>query len=135
MEKKIPSIFSKINGRIINLQSLNVQKIDEKKSNLKEKIRLEIKPTTNYDIESINDTEVIINVSHELKFEPQLLFIINFNFNIRYKLKEPIDETEIKNNINELIAPCGSYISLIASFLSEKIMGEPLIIPPTINIT
>ncbi|WP_422445538.1 hypothetical protein [Thermoanaerobacterium sp. DL9XJH110] len=135
MEKQIPSIFSKIKGRIINLQSLNVQKINDKKPRLKEEIKLEIKPTTNYVIENINDTEVIINVSHELKFEPQLLFIINFNMDIRYKFKEPIDETEIKNNINELVAPCGPYISLITSFLSEKIIGEPFIIPPTISVT
>lgn len=86
-----------------------------------------------YKIESMVEKEVIILLSLHLSFEPKSLFNLDAQIAARYKIKEPIEENEVNENIEQLTTPCGPLFSLISSFLSEKIIGSPVILPPNID--
>lgn len=105
--------------------------------------RLDIKPEdetidiseeTNFEIIENNNEYLYLKVTTKIFIEPEALFSIEMEHIIEYRILEKITNEEIDDNIEELLFPLASEVSYIISFMTEKLIGTHIVLPPTLNI-
>lgn len=129
MDKKL--ILDKVKAMRIYLNSIKGENLEKDSDPEKE---LEVNLISNYEIIENNENLLSIKVNSILDIDPKILLDIELEHIIEYQLNEKIDKKEIDDNINELLRPIGPEASFIISFLSEKMINNYLILPPTIEI-
>lgn len=87
-----------------------------------------------YSIVENTDETLTIRLVADIIFEPKVLFELNIEYLIQISLNEPLSEAEIISNIDTLLTPVGNEISYLVGFMSDKMLDQPLIIPPTIEL-
>ncbi len=75
--------------------------------------------------------EILLNVVIRLK--PDTPFIIEIEYKVEMNLDEPITNNDINKNIEDITAGIGGQNSLMIAFLTGQLLGNPLVIPPTLD--
>ncbi|NLY66259.1 MAG: hypothetical protein GX069_01730 [Tissierellia bacterium] len=126
----VKSIWERIKSRKIILYNIEAKKIDKNFDQDSSDISLEtIVEIVNSDSETLS-----IKADTKVSFIPESLFSINIGHFVEYKLINKLDDKEIEDNINELMAPIAVEVSYLISFLTQKMIGTHIILPPKLNI-
>lgn len=131
MDNKRPDIYKKLKGHNIQLVEIEGKKI--KNSKKESEVVLNNSVKTKVDIINKDDELLKLGVSIEVGFEPESIFKIRLEYLIEYLLNEPLSDEEIKLNYNELIKPIGHEFSYVTSFISCRMINQPIVMPPMIQ--
>ena len=108
----VKSIWERIKSRKIILYNIEAKKIDKNFDQDSSDISLEtIVEIVNSDSETLS-----IKADTKVSFIPESLFSINIGHFVEYKLINKLDDKEIEDNINELMAPIAVEVSYLISF-------------------
>lgn len=124
------NVWEKIKSRKITLYDIEAKKIDI----ISEQDILDISLETIVEIVNSDSETISIKADTKVYFVPESLFSINIGHLVEYKLIDKLDDKEVESNIDKLIAPIASEVSFIISFLTQKMIGTHIILPPKLDI-
>jgi hypothetical protein len=84
-------------------------------------------------IESLTSDRLRITAECLVAFEPPTFFELSATYALTYT-HDGLTTQEVEKDIKALAGPCGAKNTLIMAELSQHMQGEPLIIPPYVQI-
>ncbi len=88
----------------------------------------------NYEIISNEKDEISIETKCKVFFDNDVYFKIAFVFLLTYDCDKEVPNSEIEACIEDVLQPCANHASMMIAILTDKMMGSPLVLPPTINL-
>lgn len=125
------SILSKLSVANIHLEKFNGQLIHQM-ANLQGDLELIIE--WSYDIVHMEKDKLLLSAACKLGFSPESFFKMELIYAITCECREEVTQEEIETEIDKILTPCGEENTLITAFLSDKMAGAPLIVPPKVII-
>jgi len=93
--------------------------------------KLEMARQTDVNVLDVRDNTVRVRLSEKVFFKPSGPFKIDLELEGKFRVHGTVPEPEeIEAKIEGVLYPLFAQASLIVSFISEKILGAPVIIPP-----
>lgn len=130
-EKDYAKIQSVFKLKDVSLLKVNAEAIN---SDFQGTAKLKVK----WDFSHAIDNEqqlLVITAECRVLFEPRSICEVMTQYSLEYKLENTNNIQEyIESYIEELADPCGSLNSLIVGQLFDKLVDNPLILPPIISI-
>jgi len=123
-------VLKKLSARKFFLNKVSANRLDIEPKNE----TVNISEETHFEIIENNSEYLSLRVITKIFIEPEALFVIELEHIIEYKLQEKITNKEIDDNIEELLFPLASEISYITSFMTQKLIGTHIVLPPKLNI-
>lgn len=106
----------------IELTSLNAQQLSREDSK-----ELELAIQNGVDVLSVSDGQLKLKVYEKMYFKPEGPFKLDLEIVGTFETQgTPIPEEEL----NEIAKPLFAYGSGIISYITEKFLGVPIIVPP-----
>jgi len=92
--------------------------------------------TLNYDYKIVNVENNQVNIKLVINIEsiPENLFKIKLEVIGKYLFKEAINEEMVLNDVPFLLDALAPEVSYIVSFLTDRMLKQPYIIPPIISL-
>lgn len=124
-------ILRKIKGKKFVLLNLKLENLFESRK----KEEVEISQISKYKYTILENTEELLRIKFNahLYFEPQAIYDINLDYELEFRLKEPIKESDFRKHISVILSPLANEISYLTAFLTDRMMDQPLIIAPIID--
>ncbi|QSQ08762.1 hypothetical protein H0A61_01107 [Koleobacter methoxysyntrophicus] len=132
-EKRNETILNKLRVINIRLEKLEGETVEFNSSEF-EQNKIELKTKWDYNIRKKEKDILILTANFNTYFVPEILFKLELEYSISYKLKGDVSLEEIKSEIEEILRPCGELNTMIVAQLTDKMAGSPLIVPPIIRI-
>jgi hypothetical protein len=93
----------------------NAEKIEKKPSSTK----FTITRVDKYEILEIKENAFSLKLNSSIFIDPEALFRVNLEHQIKYEFTHEIDTKFIENNLEEIFHPVGSEVSYITSTLTK----------------
>ncbi|MBV4430691.1 hypothetical protein KM803_04990 [Clostridium tyrobutyricum] len=109
-------------------------KMDTKKIPFKKETdKVSFKSIAKYSIKNNKDGQVIILLKINSGFVPEIFLNVKFEFIANIKFESPVKDSDIQENIEDILYPLGSRISYLISVITREMDGDNLIVPPSID--
>jgi hypothetical protein len=122
-------ITKKIISRDIVLIKMGTKKLYARE----ELDEVSFKSTAKYSIKNNRDGQVTILLNINSEFIPEIFLEANFEFIVNLEFEVDVSDSDIKENINDILYPLGGRISYLISVISREMDGDNLIVPPSID--
>jgi hypothetical protein len=122
-------ILTKIRNSSFYLDKITAKKINKKP----DYTQVNINQHTVCTILEGSGDNLLIKVNIKTFLEPEALFSIEMEYIMEFEFKEEITDKEIKDNIDEIIAPLGRVSSYIIASITKEMLGSYMILPPIIK--
>jgi len=128
-KEKQEAFLDTIHLKKVVLQKINAERISAPDGT--ENINL--KTDWSYDT-NVRERLLIITAKVAIHFVPEAFMKINAEYEIVFESEVAIKEEEIKINIESLLQPCCSMNTLLVGEITERMMGNPLIVSPFVEL-
>jgi len=120
-------LLKSVSLSFVQLQSLNVQKSGDRKYD-----RVEVARRYSLDVLSISERGLRIGLDLKVFCKPDGPFKLDMEVVgvYRFTEKHDFDTNDVTRHIDTLAEPLFARASLIAAFLTEEMIGIPVIFPP-----
>lgn len=125
------NVMSKVKSRRFLLNKLIAKKVEKKPSG----VNIKVEQDTNYSILDSTTDKLEILVHTKVYVNPEALFSFEFEHIAEYKLDSSITEEEINDNIDRFIMPLANEVSFLVAQLTKEMVGNRIILPPTLSVS
>jgi len=118
----------------IHLKKVVLQKINAERIPVPDSTEnMDLKTDWSYDT-NIHEKLLIITAKAAIHFMPEAFMKINAEYEIVFESEVTIKEEVIKENMESLLQPCCSMNTLLVGEITERMMGNPLIVSPFVEL-
>ncbi|MTI95902.1 MAG: hypothetical protein FH749_10540 [Firmicutes bacterium] len=89
--------------------------------------RQSLQPDMHVGVEKVSEEVVFIGVQFHLESRNYQLAL---RWLVHYDVLEPVTRDEVVAEMNSLLIPCLQQNSILVGILTEKIVGQPVVLPP-----
>jgi len=124
------NFLSKIAKREFRLTKILADRVDNIPKNTNVKINQEV----TCEVLERNKDGFTAKVNVKVFIDPEDLFSMEIEHEMRVVFNEEVADEEIDNYINDIIAALGPEVSYIIASITKKMFGTHMILPPVIKV-
>lgn len=128
-ETAIDDIFEFINVHLYKLSAEQLPKFDKVDS---DEVLIKLQRNWNYRFNFDPQNKILaFYVTAELSFQPMEIAKLSAEYEMNYEFKgDEFKEEFIHEHAEELAVPCADINTILVGFITDKMLGTPIIIPP-----